>query len=57
MNIKLNAREVETLEMLAAGASTKKVASCIGKTPGGTRVYLHELYKKLCVANKTEAVV
>ena len=45
------------LELLATGASNRDVAEQLGYQEGTIRVYLSNLYKKIGVANKTEAVV
>lgn len=45
------------LELLAQGASNRLVARKMGYREGTMRVYLHNLYRKLGVSNKTEAVI
>lgn len=45
------------LELLARGSSNRDVARNMGYQEGTMRVYLHHLYRKLGVANKTEAVI
>ena len=45
------------LELLAGGASSKVMAKKMGYREGTMRVYLHDLYRKLGVANKTNAVI
>jgi hypothetical protein len=45
------------LELLAQGAGSKLIAKELGYQDGTMRVYLHNLYRKLGVANKTEAVI
>ena len=45
------------LELLALGLSNKAIARRMGYKHGTTRVYLHQLYRKLGVAGKTAAVV
>ena len=45
------------LELLAGGASTRGIAKKMGYSEGTVRVYLHNLYKKLGVRNRTEALL
>lgn len=45
------------LELLAGGASTRVIAKKMGYSEGTVRVYLHNLYKKLGVKNRTEALL
>ena len=44
------------LELLLKGASGRTIAQTLGYKDGTTRVYLHALYKRLGVRNKTNAV-
>jgi DNA-binding CsgD family transcriptional regulator len=53
----IDARGERMLELLARGSSNRDVARQMGYREGTMRVYLHHLYRKLGVANKTEAVV
>lgn len=53
----IDARDERMLELLATGASNRDVAEQLGYQEGTIRVYLSNLYKKLGVSNKTEAVV
>ena len=53
----LDARSHRMLELLAQGAGSKLIAKELGYQDGTMRVYLHNLYRKLGVANKTEAVI
>jgi DNA-binding CsgD family transcriptional regulator len=53
----LDARSQRMLELLAQGAGSKLIAKELGYQDGTMRVYLHNLYRKLGVANKTEAVI
>lgn len=50
-------QEKQMLEMLARGASTREIAHALGYKEGTIRVYLHDLYKKVGVTNKTSAVI
>ena len=45
------------LELLSQGASAKAMARKLGYSEGTMRVYLHNLYRKIGVRNKTEAVI
>jgi hypothetical protein len=45
------------LELLGQGDSSKAIAKKLGYRPGTTRVYLHDLYRKIGVPNKTSAVI
>lgn len=53
----LTERETRMLELLAAGASTERIAEATGLRPGTTRVYLHNLYRKINVDNRLQAAV
>jgi DNA-binding CsgD family transcriptional regulator len=44
------------LELLATGTPTREIASRMGYVEGTVRVYLHNLYRKLGVANRTGAL-
>ncbi|QJR14506.1 LuxR C-terminal-related transcriptional regulator [Usitatibacter palustris] len=45
------------LELLADGATSRRMAETLGFRDGTMRVYLHQLYRKLGVANRSEAAV
>jgi DNA-binding CsgD family transcriptional regulator len=51
------ARERQMLELLAQGASSRTIGKKVGLTEGTVRVYLHNLYKKIGVRNRTEALL
>lgn len=53
----LDTRSQRMLELLAQGAGSKLIAKELGYQDGTMRVYLHNLYRKIGVANKTEAVI
>ena len=53
----IDARSQRMLELLATGAGSRHIAKEMGYQEGTMRVYLHNLYRKIGVANKTEAVV
>lgn len=55
--IQVSERDRKMLELLALGESSKGIAKKLGYRAGTMRVYLHELYRKLKVPNKTAAVV
>lgn len=55
--LSIDAKHQRMLELLASGASNRAIAEKMGYQEGTMRVYLHNLYKKIGVANKTEAVV
>ena len=55
--IEINDRDRQMLELLAQGASNRSIADSLGYREGTMRVYLHGLYKKLGVGNKTSAVI
>ncbi|MCY7389055.1 MAG: LuxR C-terminal-related transcriptional regulator [Burkholderiales bacterium] len=48
--------EKKMLELLIKGASSKIIAQSLGYKDGTARVYLHTLYKRIGVNNKTSAV-
>jgi DNA-binding CsgD family transcriptional regulator len=53
----LEPKERQMLELLAQGASTRVIARKMTYSEGTVRVYLHNLYKKLGVKNRTEALL
>jgi len=55
--IEINDRDRQMLELLSQGSSNRSIADSLGYREGTMRVYLHGLYKKLGVANKTSAVI
>jgi DNA-binding CsgD family transcriptional regulator len=56
-DLAIDPRSERMLELLSQGASSRDVAASLGYQEGTMRVYLHHLYRKIGVANKTEAVV
>ena len=50
-------RDRQMLDLLSKGASTEAIARKMGYSPGTVRVYLHNVYRKLGVKNRTEAVI
>jgi len=53
----IDAKNQRMLELLAQGATSRIMARQMGYQEGTMRVYLHNLYRRIGVANKTEAVV
>ncbi|HEX4943759.1 MAG TPA: helix-turn-helix transcriptional regulator [Usitatibacteraceae bacterium] len=55
--IEIDDRDRQMLELLAKGVSNRSIADSLGYREGTMRVYLHGLYRKLGVGNKTSAVI
>jgi len=55
--IEITDRDRQMLELLAKGSSNRSIAESLGYREGTMRVYLHGLYRKLGVGNKTSAVI
>jgi DNA-binding CsgD family transcriptional regulator len=55
-NSMVNAKELQMLELLAQGGTSKSMALNMGYREGTMRVYMHHLYRKLGVNSKTRAV-
>lgn len=55
--MELTKRELKMLRMLANGASSEEIAAALGLATGTTRVYLHKLYRKINVKNRTQAAI
>ena len=53
----IDAKNQRMLELLAEGSTSRVIAKQMGYQEGTMRVYLHNLYRRIGVANKTEAVV
>jgi DNA-binding CsgD family transcriptional regulator len=53
----LEMKERQMLELLTEGASTRVIAKKMGYSEGTVRVYLHNMYKKIGVGNRTEALL
>jgi LuxR family maltose regulon positive regulatory protein len=53
----LTKKEKEVADLLAKGKSGPEIAKATGLTYGTTRVYLHAIYKKIGVRNRTEAAL
>ena len=53
---KLSPRENEVMALLAKGLVYKDIAEILDITLGTLKQYIHIIYKKLAVSNKTEAI-
>ena len=53
---KLSPRETEVMALLAKGLVYKEIAETLNITLGTLKQYIHIIYKKLRVSNKTEAI-
>lgn len=53
----LTARELQIAEGVAAGKRNREIAADIGLTEGSIKVYLHRVYEKLGIDNRTELAV
>ena len=56
-DVGLDAKNQRMLELLSEGSTSRVIARQMGYQEGTMRVYLHNLYRRIGVANKTEAVV
>jgi len=52
----LSPREIEILEAVAAGRSTKEAARDLGVSPETVKTHLSNLYRKLEASRRTEAI-
>lgn len=55
--IQLTPRELETLQLLAAGLSNKEIARALSVSPRTVNFHLDNLYSKLGVSSRTEAAM
>ena len=53
----ISARELEVLELLAAGQSNKEIASRLNVSPNTVKTHVARLYEKLEAKRRTEAVL
>jgi DNA-binding NarL/FixJ family response regulator len=53
----VTARELQVLDLLTEGATTRQVASRLGLSPRTVETHISKLYRKLGVASRTEAVM
>jgi len=52
----LSEREIEVIQLVARGLSNKEVARAIGRTDETVKIHLKNIFAKLDVADRTEAV-
>jgi DNA-binding NarL/FixJ family response regulator len=52
---RLSRREAEVLELLARGLTNSQIAAALGVTVHAVKFHLAAIYRKLGVANRTEA--
>jgi DNA-binding NarL/FixJ family response regulator len=52
----LTDRELEVLQLVARGLSNKQVARVLGRTDETVKIHLKNVFTKLTVADRTEAV-
>ncbi|MBW4530712.1 MAG: hypothetical protein KME02_08510 [Aphanothece saxicola GSE-SYN-MK-01-06B] len=50
-------REREVLAAMAGGLTNREIAASLGLGTGTVRVYLHTIFRKLQVSNRTQAVL
>lgn len=53
----LTPREQDVLAAMAGGLSNREIATSLGLGTGTVRVYLHTIFQKLQVSNRTQAVL
>jgi DNA-binding CsgD family transcriptional regulator len=53
----ISARELEVLELLAAGRSNKEIANHLGVSPNTVKTHVARLFEKLEVRRRTEAIL
>lgn len=53
----ISARELEVLELLAAGRSNKEIANRLGVSPNTVKTHVARLFEKLEVKRRTEAIL
>jgi DNA-binding CsgD family transcriptional regulator len=52
----LSPRESQVLDLASLGSTNAQIAALLGVTPHAVKFHLARVYKKLRVANRTEAV-
>jgi len=57
MNGKFSRRELDVLELVSTGMTNTQVADQLGLTVHAIKFHLASIYRKLGVANRTEAAV
>jgi two-component system nitrate/nitrite response regulator NarP len=53
----LSPREMQIATAVAAGQRNKEIATIVGMTEGSVKVYLHKIYEKTGVQNRTELAI
>jgi DNA-binding CsgD family transcriptional regulator len=54
--LKVSERELEVLELLAAGQSNKEIAKALDVSPNTVKSHIARLFEKLAVRRRTEAI-
>ena len=54
--LRLTGQEVKVLETLAAGQSNKEIARTLGLSPNTVKTHVANLYAKLAVSRRTQAI-
>jgi len=52
----LSERELEVVELIAAGMSNKDIASALSRSPATVKTHLHNIFSKLNVHSRTAAI-
>lgn len=55
-SLAISGRELEVLQLLAAGRSNKEIANQLGISPNTVKTHVAKLYEKLEVRRRTEAI-
>jgi DNA-binding CsgD family transcriptional regulator len=53
----ISGRELEVLQLLAAGRSNKEISSSLNVSPNTVKTHVSRLYEKLEVSRRTEAIL
>ena len=53
----LTRREAEVVRLVSRGLANKLVAEELGVREGTVKIHLHSIYRKLCVASRTELIL
>jgi two-component system nitrate/nitrite response regulator NarP len=53
----LSVRELAIAQAVAAGKRNREIAETVGMTEGSVKVYLHRIYEKLGIDNRTELAI
>jgi DNA-binding NarL/FixJ family response regulator len=56
-SLKISARELEVLELLATGQSNKQIAQALAVSPNTVKTHLANLFEKLDASRRTEALL